>query len=55
MEIMVPAAELVPDDVVKLSLAGIVATVKPIRFRQTAVDAQNRGCEGLRGPKTGRA
>jgi hypothetical protein len=39
MEIMVPAAELVPGDVVRLSLAGIVAAVKPIRFRQTALDA----------------
>jgi hypothetical protein len=38
---MVPAAELVPGDVVKLSLAGIVAAVKPIRFRQIAVGAKN--------------
>jgi hypothetical protein len=39
---MVPAAEPVPGDVVKPSLAGIVAAVKPIRFRQTASGAKNR-------------
>jgi hypothetical protein len=36
---LVPAAELVAGDVVKLSLAGIVAAVKSIRFRQTATGA----------------
>jgi len=37
---MVPAAKLVPGGVVKLSLAGIVAAVKPIWFRQTAMGAK---------------
>jgi hypothetical protein len=41
MEMWCPRSNWCPAIVVKLSLASVVAAVKPIRFRQTAVGAKN--------------
>jgi hypothetical protein len=50
-----PRPNWCPAIVVKLSLVGIVAAVKPIRFRETALGAKNWGREELGARRTGGA